>query len=116
MPRVVNVRVGNLRPLYANLAEWIADEQNVYVGRKGVVFINGRRYPQRDSPWANPYKVDTHGSRNIVLRRYKTYILRRLALGELNIEDLRGKNLGCWCSPEPCHADLLLELANTPRD
>lgn len=33
--------------------------------------------------------------------------------------DLRGKNLACWCpltdkdgNPVPCHADVLLELAN----
>lgn len=26
---------------------------------------------------------------------------------------LRGKNLACWCKPgEPCHADVLLEIAN----
>jgi hypothetical protein len=26
---------------------------------------------------------------------------------------LRGKNLACWCKlGEPCHADVLLELAN----
>lgn len=26
---------------------------------------------------------------------------------------LRGKNLACWCRPgEPCHADVLLEIAN----
>lgn len=32
-----------------------------------------------------------------------------------NIEALRGKNLACWCkSDEPCHADVLLELANPP--
>lgn len=29
---------------------------------------------------------------------------------------LRGKNLSCWCSPsEPCHADVLLRLANKAR-
>lgn len=29
------------------------------------------------------------------------------------IAPLRGKNLACWCKPgEPCHADVLLELAN----
>jgi hypothetical protein len=29
------------------------------------------------------------------------------------LHDLRGKNLACWCKPgEPCHADVLLELAN----
>lgn len=30
-------------------------------------------------------------------------------------EHLAGKNLACWCKPgEPCHADVLLELANAP--
>lgn len=28
---------------------------------------------------------------------------------------LRGRNLACWCKPSaPCHADVLLELANRP--
>lgn len=27
--------------------------------------------------------------------------------------ELRGKNLACWCRPgDPCHADVLLEIAN----
>lgn len=34
---------------------------------------------------------------------------------ELAIAELRGKNLACWCRPnEPCHADVLLEMANDP--
>lgn len=29
------------------------------------------------------------------------------------LPSLRGKNLCCWCAPgEPCHADVLLEMAN----
>ena len=35
------------------------------------------------------------------------------------IHELRGKNLACWCplvdvdgNPMPCHADILLEIAN----
>jgi hypothetical protein len=33
---------------------------------------------------------------------------------EINRE-LRGKNLACWCKPgEPCHADVLLDIANRP--
>ncbi|WP_442892532.1 DUF4326 domain-containing protein [Ensifer sp. CCNWLY38] len=29
--------------------------------------------------------------------------------------DLKGKNLACWCKPgAPCHADVLLEIANGP--
>jgi len=30
-----------------------------------------------------------------------------------DIEQLRGKNLACWCRlDQPCHADVLLDLAN----
>ena len=30
------------------------------------------------------------------------------------IAELRGKNLACWCPlDQPCHADVLLELANS---
>lgn len=32
-----------------------------------------------------------------------------------DLAPLRGKNLACWCPPgAPCHADVLLELANPP--
>lgn len=33
------------------------------------------------------------------------------------VRELHGKNLACWCPPDkPCHADVLLELANSePR-
>ena len=29
------------------------------------------------------------------------------------LPELRGKHLACWCAPDqPCHADVLLEMAN----
>ena len=29
------------------------------------------------------------------------------------VRELRGRNLACWCPPDqPCHADVLLEIAN----
>lgn len=31
------------------------------------------------------------------------------------VAELRGKNLACWCALDaPCHADVLLEIANRP--
>lgn len=34
----------------------------------------------------------------------------------LDLSPLRGKNLACWCGlDQPCHADVLLELANRER-
>ena len=39
----------------------------------------------------------------------RSYELRK------RLPELRGRNLACWCSPgSPCHADVLLELANGP--
>jgi len=38
---------------------------------------------------------------------------------KVGLPSLRGKNLACWCNLDaPCHADVLLELANatTPED
>ena len=29
-----------------------------------------------------------------------------------NLSSLRGKDLVCWCAPSPCHASVLMELAN----
>ncbi len=37
------------------------------------------------------------------------------SLTAARLPDLRGKNLACWCRlDQPCHADVLLELANAP--
>lgn len=34
-------------------------------------------------------------------------------ISESELEELRGKDLACWCKlGEPCHADVLLEMAN----
>jgi len=34
-----------------------------------------------------------------------------------NLHQLRGKNLACFCAlDKPCHADVLLELANPDRE
>lgn len=40
----------------------------------------------------------------------------RLSYGRGEVRaQLRGKNLACWCPiGEPCHADVLLEIANAP--
>lgn len=109
---VVNVRVGHIRPKYQNLQEWMNDPNNLYIGRKCIVFIDGQRYPPKDSPWANPYKANDNIYTSSILELYRSHIKRRIANKEVNLEELRGKNLGCWCKPGPCHGDVLMELLN----
>ena len=41
MSSVVNVKVAHIRPKYNDLEEWTKDPNNVYIGRAGIVFING---------------------------------------------------------------------------
>ena len=44
---------------------------------------------------------------------YRIWLKFQIEAKNLNVKDLRGKNLACWCKPgEPCHADILLKLAN----
>ncbi len=29
-----------------------------------------------------------------------------------DLDELKGKTLGCWCCPERCHGDILIDLLN----
>jgi len=110
---VVNVKVAYIRPEYENLSVWCADPNNVYIGRRGVVFINGARYPTRDSLFANPYKINAQTSRDEVIEKYTEYIKEKLKNNKDLVEELLsldGKTLGCWCAPGKCHGDVLLNL------
>lgn len=114
MTRVVNVKVAHIRPEYNNLKEWMDDENNVYIGRKRIVFIDGERFPSDDSPFANPFKVSkSNDDRIAVVDRYEGYIKEKIDTGEVDITSLYGKTLGCWCKPEKCHGDILLKLIRT---
>ena len=113
---VVNVRCANIRPQYQHLAEWCMDTSNVYIGRRGIVFISGSqgvrvRYPSKDSIWANPYKI-VDNDREECLRKYREYIISKIEKDNLMYElfQLKDKTLGCWCAPEPCHGHILQEL------
>jgi hypothetical protein len=110
---VVNVKVKYIRPTHDNLREWTLDPNNVYIGRKGVVFIDGIRFPPNNSIWCNPFKIGKHGSRDDVLVLYEEYITEKINEDSELLDELRnlnGKNLGCWCAPEPCHGDILKEI------
>lgn len=49
------------------------------------------------------------GDREAVLSKYREYLLSRPDL-LTDLHELDGEVLGCWCCPERCHGDVLLEL------
>lgn len=67
-------------------------------------------YVGRPTKWGNPYCSKALG--NFVAA--KMFLECALYLASQNyLDEIKGKNLACWCSlHEPCHADVLLELAN----
>lgn len=84
------------------------DPRYVYIGRR-----NGR-YNLPASKWANPHKLeaDTPTHRNLVIQKYASATRFKISGGELDIDELRGKVLVCWCAPEACHGDWLAQMAN----
>lgn len=112
--RVVNVKVAFLRPRWNSLEEWCNTPGNVYIGRKGVVFCNGVRYPPANSIFANPYKIGKDGTREEVLAKYRVWIQGQMQNPTFvqELQALRGCNLGCWCAGEAaaCHGDILVEI------
>jgi hypothetical protein len=111
--KVVNVKVNHIRPNYRNLKEWMNDSSNVYICRAGIVFIDKQRYPKESSIFCNPFKIDKDNDREEVLLKYKSYIIDKVKKSPEFVKELlslKGKILGCWCKPEKCHGDILVEL------
>lgn len=72
----------------------------------------GVAYVGRPTPFGNPYSIGK-GTREACVKKYSEYLTRNLAIAPMAKKYLRGKNLSCWCSPLPCHAELLMEVANS---
>lgn len=108
------------------------------VGRRPRV-VNLRRTGGRVPPgavrvdrrtvWGNPFRIGDPDpetgrpmGREDALRRFREALPKWLeergpdGRPLRDLSELRGKDLACWCAPLPCHADILLELANGTRD
>jgi len=82
----------------------IVQDCDIYIGR--ACNMGGWHLVQ--SKWHNPYTVKEYGDQAIVL--YEQYIRASSLMND--IEELRGKTLGCWCFPSPCHGNILVKILN----
>lgn len=99
------IKVKELRKIgCSSLREWLANPNNLYVGRHGRIFITDPitkekeifHYPK--SKWHNPYKVGTKSGQYSLsdsLRLYKEYLFDSGLIKD--IKELEGKTLGCFC-------------------
>jgi hypothetical protein len=75
--------------------------------------VNGRPAVNvaRPSRWGNSFRIAEWGREDAVAHFAKN--LKDAGASHVDFSFLRGKNLACWCAVGgPCHADVLLELAN----
>lgn len=87
---------------------------------KGWRMPEGAVYVGRPTKWGNPYRVgpETRAAFAVsaaqrAVNQYRLLVSQMVERGRLDLEELRGKHLACWCPlDQPCHADVLLELAN----
>ncbi|MGR3452504.1 DUF4326 domain-containing protein [Pseudooceanicola sp.] len=89
----------------------------------------------RPTKWGNPFIVGTHGDAAGCVARYRRLIgadwggsfidmltqpapahaaqMATVDHVRAHLDELRGRDLCCWCALDaPCHADVLLEMAN----
>ena len=116
---------------YADERAWLADSDiptrwiNVPLTR----VINIKREPEyqglrstahyeyigRGSYWGNPHSMLEAGeSREEVMRKYR-YDFEHdkfLNVDPKRVHELTGKRLGCFCSPDLCHGDILADYLN----
>ncbi len=100
---------------------------------KGWRMPENAKYVGRPTKWGNPYKAgdlvstvpleimhgamywsyapDTPISEGMAIDLYREWLKVEIASGDLDLSELEGKDLACWCSLDKrCHADVILEM------
>lgn len=83
------------------------------IGRR-LIPENSERV-DRATVYGNPFIIDIDGDRDQVCAKYYEWIHfpeQETLRTKMKLE-LKGKNLLCWCAPAKCHAETILEIANS---
>lgn len=67
-------------------------------------------YIGRGSKYGNPFIIGVDGDRNLVIAKFRTYAEWRLSKEPHWLDELKNKNLSCYCAPLACHGDVLVSL------
>ena len=86
----------------------LREPYDIYIGRAMP------RYRLPASKWHNPFKIpnpERPGDRERAIDYYRDEHLPAHPELVAALPELWGKVLGCWCAPEACHGDVLVELS-----
>jgi len=82
-------------------------EYDVYIGLAGK---------GEHGYFGNPVRFDPGAPKGATLEKYREYFYIRLkndAEFKRRIHELKGKRLGCFCKPNPCHGDIIKEYLDS---
>ena len=85
-------------------------EDLVYIGRAG----HGE-----SGYFGNPFKLTQEAARGSTLEAYRRYFYDRLVSDDefrARVLALKGKVLGCFCAPRPCHGSIVAEYLDSLDD
>ena len=75
-------------------------------------------YVGRPTKWGNPFShlpntlaINQVSTRDEAILAYEKWLVTQPELMR-SLDELKGKDLVCWCSPCPCHAEVLMRYAN----
>ncbi len=66
----------------------------------------------RPGPWGNPFPMYGKGGRALAIKLFEQEIRSKPEYIARVKAELKGKILGCWCKPKPCHGDVLARIAD----
>lgn len=82
------------------------DDYDINIGR------SDRHRGLDRSIFANPYPITNKRTRQQSMEMYRKWFYNMIECDESfkhAVDTLRGKRLGCWCHPKPCHGDIIVE-------
>ena len=83
---------------------------DVYIGRAGK---------GEDGYFGNPFRRAPGEPHGVTLEKFREWFHNRLETDPVyreRIHALKGKTLGCFCKPHPCHGDIIAEYLNSLED
>lgn len=82
---------------------------DVYIGRAGK---------GKDGYFGNPIPLKKGEPRGTTIEKYKEYFYSRLESDnefKSRVLQLKGKTLGCFCKPNACHGDIIVNYLENER-
>ena len=99
----MDIKINKMKTKVVNIKN---ENYDVYIGRAGR---------GQSGYFGNPFRLLDNETRGATIERYKSYFYQRLESDPQfreQIHALKGKTLGCFCKPYPCHGDIICEYLN----